>query len=129
MPLDAFKSAHILAKLALIDMGRTQQIVLTLKLANGTTTQLIVPAIWKPYHDMDPSLMEAGPGTGTSEDDILASFNLADVSLAQMRSCIYAYPQTPTGAEPANRYIVTSITPKGLLPGGDRIVVTFDRQR
>ena len=36
---------------------------------------------------------------------------------------VYAAPQTPTASEPANRYVLTSITPKGIMAGGDRYVV------
>jgi hypothetical protein len=131
MPLDSRKIAHIKAKIALINLGRTQPICWVLKNADGSTTTHTVDTLWGPAQDADPTLGTPQSGTlavGTS-DDVLASVQGADLSLAQLRACIYAYPQSALDDEPASRYIITTITPKGMMTGGDRYVVTLTRQR
>lgn len=129
MPLTTIRANHIKNKLPKITQGRTQLIDLTLKNPDGTTWTLSVNAIWKPDHDVDPVLSAIGPRAASVADDIVSVFLQSDVTLAQLRACIYAQPHTPIGAEIANRYILMSITPKGLLPGGDRFVCTWTRQR
>lgn len=131
MPLDARKIAHIKAKIPLINQGRTQPIAWVLKNADGSTTTHVIDTLWGPAQDADPTLGTPQSGTlavGTA-DDILASVNGTDLSLAQLRSCIYATPQSPLADEPASRYLITTITPKGMMAGGDRYVVTLTRQR
>jgi hypothetical protein len=134
MPLDTRKLKHIAAKLTPITQGRTQQITLVLRNPDGTTQTIQKPAIWRQAQDADPTLnppsgsVPGSPHTGGVED-IVSLFNQTDISLSQLRSCIYAYPTSPLSSEPANRYLLTSVTPKGMQPGGDRFIVTWTRQR
>jgi hypothetical protein len=123
MPLTPRKLAHMAALWPRILQGRTQSVTLVCKNPDGSTSPLVVDAIWRVQGDDDPSLVRR------AGNDILAIFLAADVSLAQLRFTVYAAPTTPTGAEPATRYIITSITPKGFPPGADRLQVTLTRQR
>jgi hypothetical protein len=134
MPLTPSKAKHIAAKLRAVALGRTQLITLTLRTPAGGTTTMTIPMIWKPAEDADPSMVPPGSGTPgfTNIDqtaDIVAIALQQDISLAQIRAVISAQPASPTGAEVANRYILTSDTPKGITPGGDRLLLTFRRQR
>lgn len=134
MPLDTRHINHIKNKMARTRVGRTQTVALVLKLPDNTTSTLTADALWRPMVDADPSLAPANrvvlgdAGLGGS-GDVLASFLATDVTLAQLRSCIYAYPASPYPDEPATRYLITSITPRGMMAGGDRYVCTFTRQR
>jgi hypothetical protein len=132
MPLTARKIAHIKANLVKIFAGRTQQVLLTIRNADGSTTTLpTLNAIWRAMEDQDPIYDPAGTGGDDIKvADVVALFNLADISYSQMRQCVWAelVPGQP-GPAIATRYLPTSITPKGIIPGGDRLIVTFDRQR
>lgn len=134
MPLDTRKTAHITAKLRTILAGRGQQITLVLRNPDNTTKTLSVYAIWREAQDADPTLnpphggVPGAPSTG-GQDDIVSEFLAEDITLAQLRAVIYAAPATLLASEPATRYILTGITPKGMLPGGDRYIVTWTRQR
>lgn len=131
MPLDARKTKHIQANLKKLMSGRTQSVVLTLAQAGGGTTTLTVNAIWRPGEDQDPVYDPGGAGGDDLKvADVTAMFNLADVSYAQMRSCVYAQLAAgQPGPSFATRYLPTAIFVKGMIPGGDRMIVTFDRQR
>jgi hypothetical protein len=134
MPLDTRKTAHITSKLRTILAGRGQQITMTLRKSDNTTTTLSIYGIWREAVDADPTMnppsggVPGAPNAG-GQDDIVSEFLAEDITLAQLRSVIYAAPATLLNSEPATRYIPTGITPKGMLPGGDRYIVTWTRQR
>jgi len=132
MPLSTRKLAHIKANLVKVWASRTQQVLLTIRNPDGSTTTLTpIAAIWRATEDQDPIYDPAGTGGDDQKAaDIVALFNLADISYATMRQCVWAelVPGQP-GPAIATRYLPTSITPKGIAPGGDRLLVTFDRQR
>lgn len=124
MPLTAKKLAHMAKLYPKILQGRTQSITLGIKHPDGTVTTTTVNGIWRAMQDADPVL------TGSvAQTDILAMFMESDVSLATLRSVAYAYPTTSTGAEPASRYLITALAPRGFPVGTDRIFVTLRRQR
>lgn len=131
MPFDAFKIAHVKNKLATIMSGRTQSVILTLNLQGGGTTTLTVNAIWRVQEDQDPDFDPAGHKLGDVQNsDVLAMFNMADVSYDQIRSVAYAQlADGQPGPDIATRWIPTFILVRGMVPGGDRIFVGFDRQR
>lgn len=124
MPLTAKKLAHMAALYPKILQQRTQPITLVCKNPDGSTTPITVDAIWRAGQDADPALTGA-----TGQTDVLAMFLESDVSLATLRSVVYASPQTPVGAEPATRYLITALAPRGFPVGTDRIFVTLRRQR
>lgn len=124
MPLTPKKLAHMAKLYPKILAERTQPIVLGIKHADGTVTTTTVNAIWRATQDADPVLSGSVAGT-----DILAMFMESDISLATLRSVVYAYPQTPVGSEPATRYLITALAPRGFPVGTDRIFVTLRRQR
>ncbi len=131
MPLDSRKIAHISSLLTKQMAGRTQSVRLTLRTAGGGTTTLVVPAIWKPVEDADPALVESNHMSSHigGDPDVQAVFALSDVSLSQMRACIHAELLTHgTGAEPATTYLLLSVEPRGLPPGGDRLFTRWARQ-
>jgi hypothetical protein len=131
LPLTTSKIAHIQARLRKVMQGRTQLVDLTLQSTPTTQTTLTVPAVWRVQEDQDPIFDPAGTGGDDAKiADVIALFNIQDVTFAQMRSCVYAqlHPGQP-GPPIATRFLPTSIEVKGLMPGGDRILVTFDRQR
>jgi hypothetical protein len=134
MPLSTSKIRHIQANLKRVMAGRTQSVILTLALPGGGTTTLTVPAVWRPVEDQDPDYDPGGMGGASGNDlaeaDVVAMFNIADVSYAQMRSCVYVQLAAgQPGPAFATRYIPTAIFVKGMVPGGDRLIVSFDRQR
>jgi hypothetical protein len=55
-------------------------------------------------------------------------FRASDITLQQLRSVIYATVDPENNAT-ANRFRLTSVVPKGIMPGGDRYLCTFNRQR
>lgn len=123
MPLTAKKLAHLASLYPKILQGRSQPITLVCKNPDGSTTTIEKTGIWRVVQDADPVI------TGqVASPDILAMFLESDVSLATLRSVISAYPTTPAGAEPAERYTITAIAPRGLQPGADRIFVSLRRQ-
>lgn len=130
MPLTPRAASHIKAKLALMWEGRTQPIVFTLRTVTGGvpgTTTLTVDAVWHVNDDADPAYSETAGRRPLP--DILAMVNAADITLAQLRSCLYAAPQSLLANEPATRYLITAIQPKGTMAGGDRYMLTLARQR
>ncbi len=132
MPLDTRKIAHIKANMKKVLIGRTQSVLLTIRNADGSTTTLpSINAIWRVMEDQDPIYDPAGTGgDDVKTADVVGLFNIADVSYTTMRQVIYAeLAANQPGPAVATRYLPTSITPKGIVPGGDRLIVTFDRQR
>jgi hypothetical protein len=132
MPLTASKAAHINAVLRRSWAQRSQLVDLHLRTAGGGTTILTVAAIWRVLQDTDPSL---GPAYGDTakqmgDVDVSAVFFVADVSLAQLRSCLWAQLAAGqgTGVQPATKYTLTSVEVKGLLPGGSRYLTHWIRQ-
>jgi hypothetical protein len=123
MPLTPAKLKHMAKLWPKVLAQRTQQITLHCKNPDGTTHDLVVNAVWRATQDADPVLGHA------AQSDILAMFMESDISLATLRSVIYAAPVTPTGAEPAQRYIITALAPRGFPVGTDRIFATLQRQR
>jgi hypothetical protein len=123
MPLTSRKLAHIAALYGRAMTGRSQSITLHCKQPDGSVTTITATGIWRPMQDADPVI--AGQ-VGTA--DVLAMFLETEVSLATLRSVIYAYPTTPTGAEPADRYTITALAPRGFPVGTDRIFLTLRRQ-
>ena len=131
MPFNATRLAHIQANMLKIMAGRTQSVILTLQLPGGGSTTLTLNAIWRVMEDQDPVYDPAGVGGDDLKSaDVVAMFNLADVSYDQMRSCVFAQlaPAQP-GPDVATRFLPTAIFVKGIAPGGSRLIVTFDRQR
>lgn len=131
MVLTTAKVNHVAKRLKDTLKGRSQLVNLTLKNGDGTTTVLAVNGVLRPNQDADPSF-DPGSPTALSPHtaDAVLLVALADVSLSQMRSCIYLeLAAHGTGAEPAQRYLATSIAIKGIGPGGDRMIVTLERQR
>src|SRR5579859_358617 len=130
MPLTASKLAHLNAKLAILFDQRAQQVTLTLKNADGSTTTLTINGIFRLGADFDPTMDLAPHGSELKGADAILMVHEADVTYAQIRACIYVTVTTPAGADAmASRYIVTSIEPKGMGPGGDRYILSLDRQR
>jgi hypothetical protein len=81
--------------------------------------------------DFDPTLEGANNDRYHlgAEADINAIFDLAQVSLAQMRSAIYAQlGSDATGAQPASKYVLLDVEPIGMVPGGDRLFTKWSRQ-
>lgn len=131
MVLTPAKLNHVAKRLKDTLKGRAQQVNLTLKNGDGSTSVLQVSGILRPSQDADPAFDPGSPTAAPPHDaDAVLLVAMADVSLVQMRSCIYVEPgQHGIGAEPAQRYIPTSIAIKGLAPGGNRMIVTLERQR
>jgi hypothetical protein len=132
MPLTTAKLAHIDAVVRRAWSSRSQTVDLTLRSVGGGTTTKTVTAIWRAIQDADPSL---GPAYGESaaqngDADVEAVFFVADVTLAQLRSCIYAqlHAGQGQGAEPAHRYTLTTVEVKGMKPGGSRFLTYWIRQ-
>jgi hypothetical protein len=132
MPLNARKIAHIRNQIARTHAGRSQQVMLTLRTDTGGTTTLVVNAVWRVMIDSDPTL-EGAQNTRFkigADDDINAMFDMKDITLHQLRSCIYAQlGSDATGAQPAQRYVLLDVEPVGLMPGGDRFFTKWTRQR
>lgn len=122
MPLNARKLAHMAKLYTKVLAGRSENITLVCKNADGSTSTITANGIWRPVQDADPVL---GPAAGA---DVLAMFLETDVSLATLRSVIYAHPTTPIGAEPAVRYSIIALAPRGFPPGTDRIFISLRRQ-
>lgn len=101
---------------------RTQSIALHCKQPDGSLMTVTKTGIWRVLSDADPVM-------GARGNDALAMFKSTDVTLTQLRSVAYAHPTTPQGPEPATRYTITSIAPRGFPVGEDRIFVSFKRQR
>lgn len=130
MPLDQRKLNKIAANIARLKAFRNQPITLTLLAADNTTSTLTVSGIFRPMADMDPSFIRASPLVHIQDADAVADLPQSAVSLAQLRSCVSLQPATPVGAESfANRYLITSIASHGIPPGGDRWILTLERQR
>jgi hypothetical protein len=123
MPLTARKLAHMQALYTKILQERSQSITLVCKNPDGSTSTIQRTGIWRVVQDADPAI--AGQ---VNSADVLAMFLESDVSLATLRSVIYAYPTTPTGADPAERYTITSLAPRGFPVGADRIFISLRRQ-
>lgn len=131
MPLTASKIAHIKAKIALTFQGRSQPLTLVCLNPDGTTRTLTLTGILKPVYDFDPSF-EAAPGGAQEfhQADALLQLRQADVDLPTLRSVATVSPVSSAGAEAfASRYIPTSIRSLGTAPGGDRWIITLERQR
>ena len=131
MPLNAAKIAHIKANIVKMNAGRQQQVILTLRTAGGGTSTLTVNAVWRVMGDFDPTY--EGPNNvrfqGTVDADVEAIFNQADVTLPQLRACIWAsLGSDATGAQPATKYTLMDIEPVGIMPGGDRFFTRWTRQ-
>jgi hypothetical protein len=131
VPLNARKIAHIKARVKQIFAGRAQQVILTCRTGSGGTTTLTVNAIWRVMIDADPAI-EGAQNTRFkigADDDINAMFNTEDITLQQLRSCIYAeLGQDATGAQPAKRYVLLDVEPVGIMPGADRFFTKWTRQ-
>jgi hypothetical protein len=131
MPLTAAKIAHIKGKLDLLHQGRSQQIVLTLKASDGSTSTRTVTGILRPVADEDPSFTSEGGGNtvNAKNSDAVMALKQADIDLPTLRSVVeVSYGNDATGAQPANRYRITGIDIKGIMPGGDRFVCYLERQ-
>jgi len=130
MPLTPAKTRHIIGKYKQIFAGRTQLVNLTCKNPDGTTRVVAITAVLRPTTDLDPSI-EATPGRDVLHSgDAVMHCLLSDVSLATLRSCIAVELATHgTGIEPASRYLINTIQSKGMVPGGDRFVISLVRQR
>ncbi|HLJ67756.1 MAG TPA: hypothetical protein VKX16_10400 [Chloroflexota bacterium] len=131
MPLDARKLAHIVLATSRSFDARAQPVTFYLRQRDGSTSQLVLNVIWRVLGDFDPTLEAPTQSTtrlGTS-DDILCAIKTTDITLQQLRACVYAAPgpQAP-GAQPASRYILTNIEVAGMPPGGDRYYVSFAQQ-
>jgi hypothetical protein len=131
VPLTAAKLAHLTALYAKVVLFRQQAVTLTLRQSGGGTTTLGVNCVFKPLADLDPAFDPVGAGISDIKGaDAYAMFLETDVTLAQLRSCLYLTINSPVGSDlVASRYIPTSIAAKGLPAGGDRYLVTFERQR
>lgn len=135
MPLDTRKLAKIAVNTQRLRAGRTQPVTLTLKHADGTTSTLSVPAIVRPMEDDDPALdpsrrMPQTISNNTANVAAVMSVLTVDVTFQQMRSCIYVdLPPGSPGTVIATRYIPGTIEPKGMAPGGDRLIIALARQR
>jgi hypothetical protein len=129
MPLTARKIAHIQAKQDALFQGRAQSIYLTCKRADGTTYQLTIQGIWREMADFDPVLDEQSLSENDANlADVHALFKASDITLQQLRSCIYATVDASPNAT-ATRFRLTSIAIKGMQPGGNRYYTTWNRQR
>jgi hypothetical protein len=136
MPLTAKKIAHIQSMVTRTLAGRTQPVVLTLRTPQGGTTTITVNGIWRVQADFDPAY--EGPTNAIThlgtEPDIVAQFSMADVTLHQLKACIWAQllpnqDGSPLGgAQPATRYTLTDIETAGIPPGGDRFITRWTRQ-
>jgi hypothetical protein len=132
MPLTSAKAAHLNAMIRKSWVQRSQLVDLHLRTAGGGTTVLTVTSIWRVLQDADPNL---GPAYGdTSKQmgdvDVSAVFFVADVTLAQLRSCLWAQLTAGqgVGVQPATKYTLTSVEVKGILPGGSRYLTHWIRQ-
>jgi len=125
MPLTTKKLAHMATLWKRSLANRQQTISLICKNSDGSTTTITKPAVWRVVDDADPVL----PGITSAQADVIAMFMLTDISLAQLRSVTAMYPSSPQGSEPANRYRIVSLAPRGFPVGQDRIFVTLKRQR
>jgi hypothetical protein len=110
--------------------GRAQSVILTLRTPVGGTTTLTINAVWRVMGDMDPTLSQTAADieTRATSPDVLAEFLESDVSLAQLRSCLYITLAAGVGAQPASKYIIAAIEVRGMPPGGDRFLVHCMRQ-
>jgi hypothetical protein len=115
---------------AKIFAGRSQTVVLTCRTGAGGTTTLNKPAVWRVQGDMDPSLSQTAADieTRATSPDVIAEFLETDVTLAQLRSCIYITLAAGVGAQPATKYTIAAIDVRGMTPGGSRFVVNCMRQ-
>jgi len=129
MPLTPSKVARIQANVAKTFTGRTTSVTLTLRQAGGGTTTLVVNAVWRVLFDDMPSMQ--GPTNALThlgvEAPVYAEFNSADITLAQLRSAIYAVPATGP-SEVATRYVLTDIEEAGMLPNATRYFTRWTRQ-
>jgi|SRR5579884_2027776 len=126
MPLNTRKLNHLHDLLVRAMAGRSQDVILTLKAADGSTSTLTVPAIFRLSVDADPRL--AGHSGSPGAPDVLAQFMQTDVTLDQLRACVkITLPPGTTGPDLANAYAIRSIAIKGLQPGGDRFICAVTR--
>jgi hypothetical protein len=123
MPLTGKKLAHIAGLYTKILQGRTQSITMVCRNPDGSTTTHTVTGIWRPSQDSDPVISGQ-----VAAADVLAMFMETDIDLATLRSVIYAHPTTPFSAEPATRYTITALAPRGFPAGTDRIFISLRRQ-
>lgn len=95
----------------------------------GTNT-LQINGIWRVMEDADPTLSEINIAVMRTAEkpDVIAHFLESDISLAQLRSCIYAYPTTPVGVNPANHFLLAHVDVRGLQPGGSQLITYWMRQ-
>lgn len=130
MPLTTRKLAHISAMYRKVFAGRSQAVVLTLRTPAGGTTTLTVQGVFRVMGDMDPTLhqLSADNETRATMPDVIAQFLEADVTLAQLRSCIYLTLAAGVGAQPAQKYVIAAIDVRGMTPGGDRFICDCMRQ-
>lgn len=135
MPLDARKLAKIAVNTTRLRQARTQPVTLTFKHADGSTTTQSVNVIIRPMEDDDPALdpsrrMPQTISNNTANTAAVMSVLTGDVSFNQMRSCIYVdLPDGSPGTVIATRLIPGTIEPKGMAPGGDRLIIALARQR
>lgn len=135
MPLDTRKLAKIASNMTRLRAGRTQPVTLTLKHSDGSTSTMSVNAIIRPMEDDDPALdpsrrMPQTISNNTANTAAVMSVLTSDVTYLQMRSCIYVdLPTGSPGTVIASRYIPGTIEPKGIAPGGDRLIIALARQR
>ena len=62
--------------------------------------------------------------------DAMLQLKQADVDLPTLRSVIFLELSSPAGGELlASRYLPTGIRSQGIPPGGDRWIITLQRQR
>jgi hypothetical protein len=117
--------------IARVQQGRAQTVILTCRTPTGGTSTITTTAVWRVMGDFDPTL-EGATNSLThlgAEPDINAIFDAAQITLAQLRSVLYAtLGQDATGAQPAERYVLLDVEPIGMLPGGDRFFTKWSRQ-
>lgn len=112
--------------------GRQQQVILTLRTPSGGTTTKTVNAVWRIDSDANP--VWQGPTDALfhlgTQGDVVALFNESDITLQQLRACIYAQlGADAAGAQVAQKYTLLGIVPAGMMPGGDRFYTRWTRQR
>jgi hypothetical protein len=120
---------HITAKLDAIWQNRTIQMRLVLRQPDGGTVTLTVNGIFKLIQDEDPTIFVQQGLDSIHNADAVALLKTDDITLSQIRGCMYLEPQTTWGSSIVTRYLVTGVAMKGMLPGGDRYVLSLDRQR
>jgi len=104
-------------------------VALTFRNTDGSSWTKIVNAIWRVMADNQEVLEGAANQRQMIgvEPTINGMFLAADITLAQLRSVMYAQPIDSTG-QPGTQYTLTNVQPIGMQPGGDRIFTIWTRQ-